>query len=159
MKATHPVFRRRSRSHRPARLLFPFLVLALWVASCGPTAVAPELFGLPTLYSVGKKPATILAHDINNDEYPDLLVPNTQDNTVMFFEGNGDGSFKDPLTMKTGREPVAVAAGDFNGDGISDFAVCNYGDDNLTIILSQKDGVFKIAGTVRTGKLPIAIAA
>ncbi len=140
------------------RTLVALLLLVL-TAACGPEAVDPEPFGLPTMYQVGKKPATVLAHDFNNDDYPDLLVPNTQDNTVMFFEGNGDGSFKLPLTMGTGREPVAVAAGDFNGDGISDFAVANYGDGNLTIVLGQKDGVFKIAGTVHTGKLPLAVVA
>ena len=94
---------------------------------------------------------------MNNDEFPDLLVPNTDDHTLMFFEGNGDGSFKKPFVMNTGREPVALAVADFNGDRIPDAAVCNYGDGNLSIILGQKDGVFKILEPVKTGKLPIAI--
>ena len=125
------------------------------VESGGPD---PQPFNLPVVYHVGKKPATVVADDMNNDEFPDLMVANTDDQTLMFFEGNGDGTFKKPFVMKTGREPVALATADFNGDRIPDIAVCNYGDGNLSIIFGQKDGVFKMMGTVKTGKLPLAIA-
>ena len=126
------------------------------VESGGPV---PQTFSLPVVYNVGKKPATVVAADMNNDEFPDLMVVNTDDQTLMFFEGHGDGTFKKPFVMKTGREPVALATADFNGDRIPDIAVCNYGDGNLSIIFGQKDGVFKMMGTVKIGKLPLAIAA
>ncbi len=141
------------------------LILVCFIASavlgtftgCGPSARDPQPFAIPSAYKVGKKPATVVAHDMNNDEYPDLLIPNTDDHTLMFFEGNGDGSFKEPFVMNTGREPVALAVADFNGDRIPDAAVCNYGDGNFSIILGQIDGVFKMLDPVKTGKLPIAI--
>ena len=151
---------------QPGNLLIR-LILITFIAStivsgfagCGPGAKDPEPFGLPSAYKVGKKPATVVAHDMNNDDFPDLMVPNTDDHTLMFFKGNGDGTFEEPLVMQTGREPVAMAVGDFNNDSIPDAAVCNYGDGNLTVVLGQKDGEFKIQPTVKTGKLPIAITA
>lgn len=140
-------------------LLVGFIASAVFNFSsgCGPSARDPQPFALPSAYKVGNKPATLVAYDMNNDEFPDLLVPNTNDHTLMFFEGNGDGTFKKPFVMRTGREPVALAVADFNGDRIPDIAVCNYGDGNLSVILGQKDGVFKILDRVKTGKLPIAI--
>ncbi len=164
---------RQNRSRWPARLPIPsyprihvtrlilagFLTatLAGFFTGCGPGARDPEPFGLPSAYKVGKKPATVVARDMNNDDFPDILVPNTDDHTLMFFEGNGDGTFKQPFVMRTGREPVALAVADFNSDRIPDAAVCNYGDGNFSVILGQKDGVFKILDPVKTGKLPIAI--
>jgi len=147
------------RIHVTRLILIGFIASAVLGAftGCGPNARDPQPFGIPTAYKVGKKPATLVAHDMNNDEFPDLLVLNTDDHTLMFFEGNGDGSFKKPFVMKTGREPVALAVADFNGDRIPDTAVCNYGDGNFSVILGQKDGVFKILDPVKTGKLPIAI--
>ena len=140
-------------------ILFGFIASAVFsgFTGCGPSARDPEPFALPTAYKVGKKPATVVAYDMNNDEFPDLLVPNIDDHTLMFFKGNGDGTFQEPLVMNTGREPVALAVADFNNDRIPDAAVCNYGDGTLFIVLGQKDGEFKIQPTVKTGKLPIAI--
>ena len=127
-------------------------------AGCdNPNVVDPDPFGLPVMYKVGKKPATVVARDMNNDEFPDILVPNSDTNDLYYFEGNGDGTFKDPVVMKTGREPVALETSDFNGDGIPDIAVCNYGDDNISIILGQKDGMFKLAEPLKAGRLPISI--
>jgi hypothetical protein len=148
-----------TRIHVTRLILTAFITAMVFSgpAGCGSGAIDPQPFAIPTAYKVGKKPATVVAQDMNNDEFPDILVPNTDDHTLMYFEGNGDGSFKEPFVMQTGREPVAVAVADFNGDRIADAAVCNYGDGTLSIFIGQKDGVFKILDPVKTGKLPIAI--
>lgn len=146
------------------RFLSVFLITVLLVpglTGCGEQAEVShfEPFSLPSSYPVGKKPAALLAHDMNNDGFPDLLIPNTDSNNLLYFESNGNGSFRDSLEMSTGREPVGVAAADFSNDGIADIAVINYGDDNISLILGQKDGMFKKLGTVSLGnlRLPIAI--
>ena len=135
------------------------LIGALLLFGCGQSQPSPDLFALPVSYMVGKKPEVVLAHDMNNDEFPDLLVVNSGDNSLNFLEGIGDGTFKDPQTIETGREPFALDVADFNGDRIPDIALCNYGDGNVSIILGQKDGLFKLKTDVKVGRLPIAVAA
>jgi hypothetical protein len=136
-----------------------FILGTLLLFGCGQSQPSPDLFALPVSYMVGKKPEVVLAHDMNNDEFPDLLVVNSGSNSLNFLEGIGDGTFKDPQTIETGREPFALDVADFNGDRIPDIALCNYGDGNVSIILGQKDGLFKLKTDVKVGRLPIAVAA
>jgi hypothetical protein len=42
---------------------------------------------------------------------------------VSVYLGNGDGTFRSPLSLTRGIAPVAVSTGDFNGDGAPDIAV------------------------------------
>lgn len=145
-----------------ARLQIKILVLVFWgllLASCGQGQPPPDLFALPVTYMVGEKPEVVLARDMNNDEYPDLLVVNSASRSLTYLEGLGDGTFKDSQTIETGREPFALDVADFNGDQTPDIALCNYGDGNISIILGQKDGLFKLKTEVKVGRLPIAISA
>ena len=135
------------------------IFIAIWVLfGCGTSQPSPDIFALPVSYMVGKKPEVVLAHDMNNDEFPDLLVVNSAGNSLSYFEGLGDGTFKDQQIIETGREPFAIELADFNGDRIADIALCNYGDGEVSIILGQKDGLFKLKTNVKVGRLPIAIA-
>lgn len=133
-----------------------FFLLGL-VIGCGETPVAPDIFSLPVTYKVGKKPSAVIAHDMNNDGYPDLLVTNSGDNTLNYLEGLGNGTFDNTQTLSTGREPMAMTVADYNGDGSPDIALCNYGDGEISIILGQKDGLFKLKGNVKVGRLPISV--
>jgi len=135
-------------------ILFSLFVLIL---GCGEAPVAPDIFSLPVTYKVGKKPAAVIAHDMNKDGYHDLLVANSGDNTLNFLEGRGNGTFNKAQTLSTGREPVAMTVADYNGDGSPDIALCNYGDGEISIILGQKDGLFKLKTNVKVGRLPISV--
>ena len=144
------------------RLKIKFLVsllVTLFLSGCVESQPSPDLFALPVTYIVGKKPEVVIARDMNNDEFPDLLVVNSAGNSLNYLEGIGDGTFKTPQTIETGREPFALDVADFNGDHIPDVALCNYGDGNVSIILGQKDGLFKLKTDVKVGRLPIAVAA
>lgn len=135
------------------------ILMAVLLSSCGQSQPPPDLFALPVSYMVGKKPEVVLARDMNNDEFPDLVVVNSAGNSLTYLEGIGDGTFKTPQTIETGREPFALDIADFNGDHIPDIALCNYGDGNVSIILGQKDGLFKLKTDVKVGRLPIAVSA
>ncbi len=132
--------------------------LFIVVSACTENRPAPRLFNVPSAYSVGKKPSSLVAEDFNSDGYPDLMVSNSAGDSLTYLAGNGDGSFMAPVTMKTGREPMSLATGDFNGDGLPDVAVSSYGDGEVSIILSQKDGMFRKKTSVAVGRLPIALA-
>ena len=135
------------------------LILVVWFLSgCGQSQPSPDMFALPVSYMVGKKPEVVRAHDMNNDEFPDLIVVNSAGNSLSYFEGMGNGTFKEAQTIETGREPFAIELADFNGDRIADIALCNYGDGEVSIILGQKDGLFRLKTNVKVGRLPIAIA-
>jgi hypothetical protein len=134
-----------------------FLAIIFFTGCDRETRVDPQPFGLPVSYPLGKKPATVITKDMNNDEFPDVLVPNSASDNLYYYEGNGDGTFKPAVIMNTGREPVALDSNDFDGDGIPDIAICNYGDGNISIILGQKDGLFRVMEPVHVGRLPISI--
>ena len=138
--------------------LFLGFAIVFFSSSCVQSEPAPDLFSLPTIYKVGKKPDELRARDMNMDGFPDILVSNSGSDSLSYFEAVGDGTFKAPFTMNTGREPLAFEIGDFNGDGILDIAVCNYGDGNISVILGQKDGVFKQKSNIKIGRLPIAVS-
>ena len=142
-----------------------FLILGLAGVLAGLTACEQqaevknfEPFALPKSYSVGKKPSALLAHDMNNDGFADLLVTNTDSHNLQYFQSYGNGSFKEPLEMAVGREPMGVAAADFDSDGIPDIAVINYGDNNISLILGQKDGMFRKRGSISLGQLRLPVA-
>jgi hypothetical protein len=90
--------------------------------------------------------------DFNGDGKLDLASANTGNNTVTVLLGNGDGTFKAPISTAVSCNPVWVAAGDFNGDGKMDLAVaatgCGPGTNGVTILLGNGDGTFTTKGTL-----------
>ena len=60
-------------------------------------------------------------------------------NKVAILLGNGDGTFKTPVTYATGTDPVAVVAQDFNNDGQPELIVPD-GDGNITNIVLNQQG-------------------
>ena len=90
----------------------------------------------------GNGPVSVAVADFNGDTIPDLVVANSQDNTVTILLGKGDGTFPSGYTTSVGNQPVFVATGDFNNDGIPDVAVANYADSTIDILLGNGDGTF-----------------
>jgi hypothetical protein len=73
----------------------------------------------------GAEPSFIVVKDFNLDGELDLVVTNSGDNTLSYFKGRGDGTFKDQIIMKTGEDPICVVTADFNNDKYPDLAVLN----------------------------------
>ena len=104
------------------------------------TAVA----GFPaTSYGVGTYPQAIAVGDFNGDGIPDLVVANSNSNSVGILLGNGDGTFKPQQTYATGYYPSAIVVGDFNGDGKLDLAVANSSGSSVSVLLGNGDGTFQ----------------
>jgi hypothetical protein len=105
---------------------------------------APFLPAPGSPYSVGTRPWSIVAADLNRDGRADVVVPNHSDDTVSVLLASGSLSFQ-RQTYRVGGDPIAVAVADFDGDGAPDLAVLNADDDTVTILLNNGDGSFRSA--------------
>jgi hypothetical protein len=109
-------------------------------------------FGLPVSYAAGDLPEGITAGDLDKDGNLDLAVTNflggsTGYGSLSVLFGNGDGSFKAPVTgyEVTGADPPSIRAADLNGDGLLDLvAAANglIGYPGANVLLNQGGGVF-----------------
>jgi hypothetical protein len=80
------------------------------------------------------------AVDINGDGKLDLVVRNSPANTVQVLLGNGDGTFKNPVSFPTGENPSQVTVGDFNGDGRLDLVVPDFNTSVVSVFIQQAPG-------------------
>jgi hypothetical protein len=76
----------------------------------------------PVFYSTGDV-ASIATGDFNNDGLLDIVLTDRAQQNVIFFLGNGDGTFTQESTTITTVGPAhGVVVADFNGDGFDDVA-------------------------------------
>jgi hypothetical protein len=79
-------------------------------------------------------PNQIIVADFNRDGKLDLAVASSKDDSVTFFRGNGNGTFREDSnvyvqTVDGGPAyPVGLAAGHFNADPALDLAVADNGN-------------------------------
>jgi hypothetical protein len=117
----------------------------------------------------GSRPVSIVAGDFNGDGHLDLAVADQDSNEVSILLGNGDDTFKNPVTYAVGVDPDALVAGDFNGDGRTDLAVACQGNENtfprgtdpggVYVLLGNGDGTFQPAVRYAAGIDSTAIVA
>jgi hypothetical protein len=122
----------------------------------------------PTTYkSGGQHTSWVAVGDVNSDGKPDIITSSEWlvyggTGAVGILLGNGDGTFKPPVTYLSGgyfSESVAIA--DFNHDGIPDLAIadsssacidgsCN-GPGDVSILQGAGDGTFQEPKTYPSG--------
>jgi len=139
---------------------FFFVFLAWAIVGCPNSGKIrkkmPRLFTINFVMETGAEPSFMISDDFNRDGEIDLVVTNSGDNTLSYFKGNGDGTFKSQIIMKTGEDPICVVTSDFNNNGYLDLAVLNYRDQTINIYFNSRFGTFKKTGiTLRPGKIPI----
>jgi len=93
-------------------------------------------------YNTGVHPRSVAIADLNNDNYPDLAVANSDHDSVSIFFGNGDGFFSAPSDFATGDSPQSVAAADLNNDNNLDLITANFWSDNVSVMMGNGDGTF-----------------
>lgn len=104
-------------------------------------------FSAPQLHSAGTALSGIAVGDFDGDGKLDLAMANggdgTTGNTILVLLGNGDGTFKVPVSYTVGNGPVAIVAGIFTGSGKLDLAVSNAKDGTVSVLVGNGDGTFQ----------------
>jgi hypothetical protein len=104
--------------------------------------------------------ASIAAGDFNGDGRQDLVVANqlsSTDGNLVFFFGNGDGTFRGPQILDLGAIPTFVAVADLNRDKIPDLAVATESN-NVAVLAGNGDGTFAPAQFFGVGRYPVSVA-
>ena len=123
-------------------------------------SVGCPTFSYGAAYALSSAPHFSLATaDFDNDGKLDLVVTNAGSNSISVLLGNGDGTFKTPVSYAVGRNPTAVVAADFYGLGRPDLAVVNYDDNSVSILYGVGDGTFLLVRTLAVGVGPNHAAA
>jgi hypothetical protein len=89
----------------------------------------------------------------NNDNYLDIIVANSGENTIIVFEGYGNGSFSIATIESTGynSNPCAIAVGNFDKDESSDIVVVNNGINYILVLTSYAFHTTANQSTYSTG--------
>ncbi len=109
--------------------------------------------------AVGESPSSLALADFDGDGHLDLVVANTNGDTLSVLHGGGNGAFSGRVDLTTGAEPRSVAAADLDGDGDVDIAVANRKGNTIGTYANQGDGTFAAAVELPSGARPSHVVA
>jgi trimeric autotransporter adhesin len=130
---------------------------------------ATASFAAQQTFATGSKPFSVTAADVNGDGKPDLIIANSNNNTLSVLlntsaPGAATPSFSAQRTFATSNEPFSVAAADVNGDGKPDLIVANESSDTVSVLLNTTvpgatTPSFATQQTFATGSDPYSVTA
>lgn len=90
-------------------------------------------------FTVGARPRSVVAIDLNNDGKKDLVTANNDSDTLsVYFNQTAIGSASATLSARqdvpVADGPTALVAADFNGDGRDDIAVANQNANTVSVM-------------------------
>ena len=93
---------------------------------------------------VDSAPLSLVIHDFNNDDHPDVAVANFRSNTFAIFLGHGNGTFDLPTMYSTGArsQPRSITVGDIDNDQRSDLIIANFGTNTIVVFYGYGNGSF-----------------
>jgi hypothetical protein len=110
----------------------------------------------------GLGPVATVVQDVTGNGIPDILVTNSESNTVTLLPGVGGGFFNDqnPRTIPVGTTPVQALVGDFTGAGQVELVTVNRGSNSLTIVSNFTNPAAAVEFSISSGgDSPVAAVA
>jgi hypothetical protein len=105
-------------------------------------------FAKPVLIATGPSGAVagaMVAGDFNRDGNLDVSIAfYSSPGSVMVLLGNGNGTFKAPVSYPVGNLPVALVAAEFTGDNVLDLIAGDYGG-GISVLKGNSNGTFQAA--------------
>ncbi len=130
-------------------------------------SITNSSFAAKVDFPTGSLPHSVAIGDIDGDGKPDLVVANTNGNTVSVLRNtstNGTISFSLNVDFSTGSRPTSVAIGDLDGDGKLDLAIANGNDNTVSVLRNTStrgtinSSSFASQQTFPTGNSPESVA-
>jgi FG-GAP-like repeat len=112
-------------------------------------------FGNPMVSPAPQDPLLLAMGDLNNDGKLDIVTDGN--GTISVQLGNGDGTFKAPVSYSTFNSQWFIVR-DINGDGILDVALASSAS-QLTVFFGKGDGTLNAAKLFNIGNDNFGIAA
>ncbi|UCD94950.1 MAG: VCBS repeat-containing protein, partial [Candidatus Zixiibacteriota bacterium] len=118
-------------------------LLAVVVLPAGVLAFEPY-FDAAVSYPVRSNPFFVIADDMNDDGFQDMIVLNrgATIDSVSVFMNDGEGIFSRHAADTVSGSPASAATADFDGDGFADLAITISGRDSVLVLLNNGDGSF-----------------
>lgn len=86
--------------------------------------------------------ARVLAVDYDLDEALDVIVVESQTDSLTLLRGDGDGGLERDQVLDTFRQPTEIVVDDVNGDELPDLLVAGFGDDQIAVFINRGEGRF-----------------
>ncbi len=112
-------------------------------------------FANAVTYKTCTGPSSVIARDVNNDGYPDIVVACPGVNSVDLFLNNGasaPGTFPATPAVLHVPDPVAMVAGDFLGNGYAGLAVAS-GSGGFSVLTNPTGNSVVMSTTPTPGTL------
>ena len=139
--------------------LFSLWVAIIWGGCNAGSASAQGLTFTTNTYTVGSRPESIIAVDLNGDGKVDLACANSRDNSISVLTNNGSGGFALASVINVGAYPNSITAADVNGDGKMDLICANTGDNTISVLTNDGYGNFSISSLASIGGFTYSITA
>jgi hypothetical protein len=104
----------------------------------------------------GNLPESIATGDLNGDGNADVVVANETDGTIEILYGNGDGTFKAPVTYTAVPSPTCVVLADLTNDLHLDIVVASSTEAEAVVFLGNGNGTFQPPIDVTLPQIPVA---